>query len=296
MSGYEHIHPDFRHIMALPDKERIEFMDQPRWIGHKAAQQIMDTLQGLMNKPERPRMPNLLIVGDPNNGKSTIVRRFRDLCGQGYVNDDSEPVKPIILAEAPPSADEKGLYISILERFFTPYRASDPASKLRYQVIHLFRACHVRMLIIDEFHSLLTGSPIKQREVMNAIKLLCNELAIPIVGVGTREAVRVLHTDPQHASRFDVMSLPLWDLNQDFQRLLAGFEKVLPLQKPSKLHQPELASLLHTISEGNTGNLHRLLVECATEAIKTGKEYIDKNIIEGKAWIRPTRGIRELVG
>lgn len=295
MSAYEHVHADFRHVMSLSDQERIDFLDEPRWIGYKTAQQIMETLQGLLHKPARPRMPNLLLVGDPNNGKTTIVRRFRDLCGQGYVNEDAEPVKPIILAEAPPSADEKGLYISILERFFTPYRASDPVSKLRYQVIHLFRACHVRMLIIDEFHSLLTGSAAKQREVMNAIKLLCNELAIPIVGVGTREAVRVLHTDPQHASRFDVMSLPIWELNQDFQRLLAGFEKIFPLKHPSRLHQPELATALHAISEGNIGNLHRLLVECAKEALKSGREQIDRTVIQDKAWVRPTRGIREVI-
>jgi DNA transposition AAA+ family ATPase len=296
MNTYEHIHPDFRHIMGLSDKERLEFLDQPRWIGHDSARQILDTLQGLMHKPVRPRMPNLLIVGEPNNGKTTVIRRFRDLCGQGYVDGNSEPVKPVILAEAPPSADEKGLYISILERFFTPYRASDPASKLRYQVIHLMRHCHVRMLVIDEFHSLLTGPPIKQREVMNTIKLLCNELAISIVGVGTREAVRVLHTDPQHASRFEVLPLPLWELNKDFQRLLAGFEKFLPLKNASQLHLPESASLLHTISEGNIGNLHRLLVECATEAIVKGVESIDTDIIKAKQWMRPTRGIREMVG
>lgn len=295
MNSYDHIHQDFRHVLALSDRERMEFLDQPRWIGYQGAQQILTTLEELLLKPARPRMLNLLLVGDPNNGKTTIVRRFMDVSGQAYVNEDAEAVKPVILAEAPPSADEKGLYISILERLFTPYRATDPIAKLRYQVIHLFRACKVRMLIIDEFHSLLTGSAIKQREVMNSIKLLCNELAIPIVGVGTREAVRVLHTDPQHASRFDVISLPTWELNADFQRLLAGFEKVLPLKKPSKLHQPALAMPLHTISDGNLGNLHRLLVECAREAIKDGREQIDKALIESKAWIRPTRGIREVI-
>ena len=295
MNSYEHIHADFRHIVTLSDQERLDFLDQPRWIGYKSAQQIMDTLQGLMHKPTRPRMPNLLLVGDPNNGKTTLIRRFRDLCGQGYVNDNADPVKPTTLAEAPPSADEKSLYISILERFFTRYGPTDPVSKLRYQGIHLFRTCHVRLLIIDEFHSLLTGTAIKQREVMNAIKLMCNELAIPIVGVGTREAVRVLHTDPQHASRFDVVSLPSWELNPDFQRLLADFEKVLPLRKASRIHKPEIAALLHTISEGNIGNLHRLLIECSKTAIRKGEEEINKEIIKSNSWIRPTRGVREVV-
>lgn len=295
MSGFDHIHADFRHIVGLSDQERIAFLDEPRWIGYKTAQYALDTLQSLLQKPKRPRMPNLLLVGESNNGKTTLIERFRDLCGEGYVNEEGDPVKPIILAQSPPSADEKGLYISILERFFTPYRATDPKAKLRYEVIHLFRACHTKMLIIDEFHSLLTGSAIQQREVMNAIKLLCNELAIPIVGVGTKEAVRVLHTDEQHASRFDVINLPKWKLDRDFQQLLAGFEKVIPLKNPSRLHQPELATLFHTISEGNIGNLHRLLIECSQEAIRQGTEQIDKRIISSKSSLRPTKGIRELV-
>lgn len=296
MTNYDHLHQDFVAAMALSSAERIAVMDQPRWIGYTRATEILDVMQGLLNKPQRPRMPNLLIVGDSNNGKTTLIRRFCELCGKSFVDENSNPVRPIILAEAPTSADEKALYISILERFWTPYRATDQIAKLRYQVIHLMRACQVRMLIIDELHSLLAGTAIKQREVMNALKLLCNELCIPIVGVGTREAVRVLHTDPQHASRFDVASLPTWSLDKDFQRLLASFEKVLPLRNPSRLHAPELASKLHSISEGNIGNLHRLLVECAKEAIASGTDQITAEIVEKKKWIRPTRGIRELFG
>jgi len=55
MSGYEHIHADFRHVMALTDIERLGFLDQPRWIGHKVAQHILDTLQGLILQQIRLR-------------------------------------------------------------------------------------------------------------------------------------------------------------------------------------------------------------------------------------------------
>lgn len=291
---FEHIHPDFRHIISLPNQDRIDFLDAPRWIGYKKAANLIDLMSGLLRKPVKPRMTNILIIGEPNNGKSTLIHRFMTLHGEGYVSDDNEPVKPVILAESPPSADEKGLYLSLLSQFWAPHRASDSKAKLRYQLISLCRTCHVKMIIIDEFHSLLTGTTMKQREVMNAIKLLCNELKIPFVGVGTREAVRVLHTDPQHASRFDVFPLVNWELNKEFQLLLADFEKVLPLQKPSKLSSPAIASLLYSISGGNLGDLHRLLIECTKEAINSGKEYIDLDIIKGKTWLRPTRGIREV--
>jgi hypothetical protein len=196
-----HLHPDLRHVLGLSAKERMEFMDQPRWLGYPLANRVIEVMRGLMEKPSRPRMPNLLLVGDSNNGKTTIVQRFRKQYGEGYVNEDVEPVKPVVVTQAPPSADEKSLYIAVLESFWAPYRPTDPVPKLRYQVIHQLRACHTRLLIIDEFHSLLTGGAVKQRETMNAIKLLCNELMIPIVGVGTQDAVRVLHSDPQHASR-----------------------------------------------------------------------------------------------
>ena len=292
---YSHIHEKFQYTMNLSEEERIEFLDQPRWVSYDVANDIMLNLVSLMNKPKRPRMPNLLIVGDSNNGKTTLIHRFYDLHGQPFVNSTADGVKPIILAESPPSANEKELYISLLERFFVPYRASDSVVKLRYQTIHLFREFNVQMLVIDELHSLLTGTARQQRQVMNAIKMLCNELQIPIIGVGTLDAVRVLHTDPQHASRFDVIELPVWRLNKSFQKLLYQFEMILPLKKASKLHLPEVATTIFNISEGNLGNVHRLLINCAIQAIKSGKEQITLEIINSNSWLQPTKGVRRII-
>lgn len=291
---YGHVHPDFREVLMASDQARLAFLDEPRWIGYQRAQLALDTLQALMNKPRQPRMRNLLIVGDSNNGKTTLIQRFQLLCGEAYVDADANSIKPVVVAEAPPSADEKGLYISILERFWAPYRATSPAAELRYQAVHMLRRCKVRILIIDEFHSLLTGAAAKQREVMNAIKLLCNEVGIPIVGVGTRDAVLVLHSDPQHASRFDVLPLPLWSLDPEFQKLLAGIERVLPLRKPSLLSAPENATTIHAISGGNLGDAYRLVNECAKRAIQDGKEQITDELLRSMAWLKPTKGVREV--
>lgn len=293
---YDYVHEKFRHLVSASNAERIAFLDEPRWVGYGIANNIMDNLVSLMNKPKRPRMPNLLIIGDSNNGKTTLIRRFYDLYGETYIDSYSDGIRPIILAEAPPSASEKELYISLLERFYVPYKSSDSTVNLRYQVLHLFREYKVKMLVIDEFHSLLVGTPRLQRQVMNAIKMLCNELQIPIVGVGTKDAIRVLHTDPQHASRFDIAELPSWKLTKDFQKLLFQFQGILPLRKLSKLNDPVLATKIHTISVGNLGNVHRLLVACATEAINTGIEQITLDIIGKHSWIQPTQGFRKIIG
>lgn len=293
---YEHIHEKFRHLVTVSNQERIEFLDEPRWVGYAVANKIIDNLVSLMHKPKRPRMLNLLVVGDSNNGKTTLIRHFYNLHGTPFVDSNADGNCPIILAEAPPSANEKELYISLLERFYIPYRATDSVAKLRYQTIHLFREFKVKMLIIDEFHSLLVGTPRQQRQVMNAIKMLCNELQIPIVGVGTRDAIRVLHTDPQHASRFDVAELPTWKLDKEFQKLLFQFQGILPLKKCSNLQSPELATRIHTISNGNLGNVHRLLTACAVEAINTATEQITLDIIEHNAWVQPTQGFRKIIG
>ena len=279
MTTGEHINPELRYVLGLSDRERLAFMDRPTLLRYPAGEEILKQLERLLEMPKRPRMANLLVVGESNNGKTTLIKKFHEVHGRPSVDVDNEPIKPLIIVEAPPTADEKSLHLSILERFHAPHRTTAPVTQLRYQALHLLRQCRTRMLIIDEFHSLLTGTARKQSEVMNTIKFLCNELQVPIVGVGTHVAVNVLQTDPQHASRFEVAVLPRWKLDRDFQKLLVGFQETLPLKRESKLADRKATRQLHVASKGNLGNLREGLVACARKAIEKGTEQITTDLM-----------------
>ena len=56
--------------------ERIARIRSDRWIAYPRAMQAIDPLHELFEYPKRLRMPNLLIVGPTNNGKSMIAEKF----------------------------------------------------------------------------------------------------------------------------------------------------------------------------------------------------------------------------
>lgn len=66
----------------------------------------------------------------------------------------------------------------------------------------LLRACETRLLIIDELHNLLGAYPRRQRELLNGLRFLGNELKIPLVCLGTKDAYLAIRSDDQLENRF----------------------------------------------------------------------------------------------
>ena len=289
---YKHLNEDCQAIIKTSKEKRTNYMLDEVVIEYPAVKKVHNILEDLMNRPKKARMQNLLIIGESNMGKTSIAKSF-DLKHKSYTieNEDamSVIVRPVLYTEALNRAEEKDLYIAILDSFWTPYNPSDSMPKLRHQTYHLLQECNVKILIIDEIHHLLNGTGSQQKNIKDALKSIGNKLQIPIVGVGLKESELILSTDPQLSSRFDIIRLPKWDCDKNFRGLLQSFERRLPLKKVSNLYMgKEKYSLLHLISQGNLGDLHRLLIECATHAIENGIEEITLDIINKFKWLKPT--------
>ncbi len=294
MSGVEHLNQSAAEALALTDQERIDKIRSDRWIGYPRAKSVLAKLEDLLSYPRTHRMPNLLIVGDTNNGKTTLVRRFVQL-HPAEDNPEGDGVSaPVMLVQAPPVPDEGRFYNAILDMLFAPYRPSERVEKKQFQVIKLLRYVGLRVLVIDEIHNILAGNLNRQRAFLNVIKYLGNELQISIVGVGTKDAFRAIQTDPQLANRFEPAVLPRWDLDTDYLRLLASFERMMPLRNPSKLHSSALSSKLFAMSEGYIGELSRILTDAATYAVQSGREVIDLKTLKDIQWTTPSERKRQI--
>ena len=274
--------------LSLDDAERIERIRSPRWIGYTRATQILDQLESLLTHPKTHRMPNLLIVGDTNNGKSMIAGRFHAAHPERDGSNGDGVTLPILAIQAPPVPDESRLYNAILEKLNAPFRPQESTDSRQLQAVRTLSQIETRMVIIDEIHHILAGWPHRQRQVLNTIKYPGNELKVPIVAIGTRDAFHALQSDDQLANRFEPTLLPRWTMGTEYLKLLASFERMLPLKGISALVERSLALKILSMSEGVIGEISALLVRAAVRAVERGTERIDAKLLDGLNWTAPS--------
>jgi len=101
-----------------------------------------------------------------------------------------------VAVQMPPAPSERDLYEELLVSMGCVLPAHQGVTTLRQRTRVTARQLEVRMLVIDEIRSILAGTFREQRIVLNAIRFLANDLRIPLVCVGTREAKTSAHDRP----------------------------------------------------------------------------------------------------
>lgn len=278
---------------------RIQALKQPLWIGYGRAVQIREQMERLMQHPQTHRVPNIALIGNSNNGKTMILRNFVRRNSPQLQPDfdiNSRPSRPVFMFQAPPEPDEGRMYRRMLTELFADAAGSErePAEAKLRRVSVILRNLQTRIILIDEFGFFQAGTPVKQRKLLNVLKFLGNELAIPMVVAGVPEALNLLQSDEQVANRFDPVFLPRWKLGEEFSKLLTSIEMAIALKEPSYLAQEETAQRILDESEGIIGHMASLIQLLAEQAIRSGSERITpadfsvKNL-KRMGWVHPAR-------
>jgi Bacterial TniB protein len=251
---FSHLHAPYRAYALLSASERIQWIRQDRWIHYSRAEQVLNRLSDLLTYPPRDRMPCLLLFGPTGMGKTRIVQKFLREHRSSFDDVTGRTRLPIVAVQMPPAPSERDLYEELLVSMGSVLPAHQGVTTLRQRTRITARQLEVRMLVIDEIHSILAGTFREQRIVLNAIRFLANDLRIPLVCVGTHEAKQALMTDQQLADRFEAWELPPW---QD----------------------PKIRNRVLVLTEGVTVRICRLLEAAAIQAIEKEHELINLQML-----------------
>lgn len=273
-----------QELLAGPDDARRRvFAPGGLLVNYPEADQVQNVLDELLNQPASSRPCNLLLTGASGNGKSSILEHFLKKWPRRD-NPEGDAVEiPVVKVDAPSNKRLMTLYIKLLDQLAAPnirkVQSASGALALLNQsarqpqivaeaVLQLLRVCGVRMVIIDEIHSLSKENTEYAKTTLNWIKSIPNECGIPIVLAG-EEAAKRIGVDTQLANRFDECTLPLWKWDRRTAQFLVDLEAALPLREPSNLSDKAIATFLMTKGSGTIGSMVRLIEKAGANAVGT---------------------------
>jgi hypothetical protein len=209
-------------------------------------------------------MPCLLLYGVSGAGKSMLLEKFhRD---NTVISARRSGQRAIVSAQMPPVPLIRSLYGEIIRSLNADVSPTMRLHELECTAIAMLRQASPRMLVIDEVQHLLSCGTREQRAVLNAIKFLANQLRISIVAAGTHEALHVMRYDPQIASRFEQLELPVWRESDDLRRFIAGYLALLPVRRAPGAINKQFVEYLLELTDGVTGRLIDVLRRAAVQA------------------------------
>lgn len=283
----EHLDPKTREVLERTPEDRIRYMQQVKWIGYPKALEILQEMEDMFHHPPSHRMPNLLIASPTNNGKTMIRKQFLDRYPATDNLDGDAASVPVFAVRMPARPDPRRFYMAILRKLFASYSDSDNLARLETQAISLMESCGVRMLIIDDLHNMLAGRIDAQRQFLNMLRTLGDDLEASLVCLGTHHALRAIQIDDQLANRFLPHILPTWQLDKSFRLLLNTYETLLPLPERSFLARQDIAQYILSKSEGTIGEAFALINTAAKMAIRADMPSINMSLLESCNYISP---------
>lgn len=279
----EHLHTGVWSFLDEAQEHRITRLSMPKWVSYARGNEALARMEHLLRHPPCSRMPSMLLYGDSDIGKTMLVDKFvrdhPDICNEhGEVE-----ARKVLRLQMPSKPNDDKLYAQIIQGLGHQAPYSRRGTDLEILGLRLLHRHPPRLMIVDEVHHLLAGTVREQRQSLNQLKFLSNELRMPVIALGTSEALYAMQADPQIASRFEPMALPRWRESAGLREFVVSFGRLLPLHRPSPFGEKEMIQKLMAFSGGLTGRITTLLAQAAELAIREKAESISLALLDRAA-------------
>lgn len=178
---------------------------------------------------------------------------------------------------------DKMLGTKYFERYSTATYSAEKLIPVIADLCHLHRcAC----LNIDECNHLSDMKGQSKNQIIGFLKNLNQAIGLPIVYIGTPEALPILAGNLQIARRSQGIQSIMWDRYEEneveWMRLLKSLWKIQVLFKPGEL-TTKLKKTYYRLSQGVLDILIKLHVQAQRRALVKGLETIDEDLLDAVA-------------
>ena len=264
------LHPAAEKALQASTRDRMAMTIRDHVIHYPALDQIRTEAEWMVYEPRQTRARGLVVMANRGNGKTSLAK----LIHRQFAAYESPDLPCVLRISISGVRDPRAFYGRILEELGSPARISHRLSDRELLVQRLLREVDCRLLILDEVQDVLLGSEREQQRALEGIKLLMNELSLPILAFGTEKAGLGFSADPHLQARFTQFAMPTWKADNTLANFLAAYERLLPLKEASNLAAGDKLAFLVKMSEGVLGKIVARVQNAALAAIVDGSEHI----------------------
>ena len=247
----------------MPTSRRWASLARDRWVSYPAGDAGLQRLRELIATPAR---------GASGAGKSMVWEKFQRDHAQTCRRQSGK--RPIVSAEMPPVPSRLSLYGELIRALNANVSPTMRLHELECTAIAMLMHAAPRMILIDEIPNLLSRSSREQRSALNALKYLANQLRVSIVAAGTHEALHVMGYDPQIASGFEQLELPVWTESEELRRFIAGYLKQLNVRRSAGATDKRFIEYLMELTDGVTGRIVDVLRRTAAQSVAAARSRV----------------------
>ncbi|AYR23368.1 TniB family NTP-binding protein [Herbaspirillum rubrisubalbicans] len=273
-------------LLSVPERRRIILAD--KWFNYDGARELMAHMEWLYEHPTVDRPPNMLLTGDSNSGKSALLKRLMSKYPSRYDPNDSADYVPILRIDMPTSCPPVKLFLAeFISALRLPLLSNATAVTMKAQMDRVLPKLGTKIIIIDEFQTILNGSPKAAINIRDELTLLSNRYRLPIILTGMDSARTVMRGDPQLDNRFEKFQIKRITDQKTAGAIVKKWLGECPLQKRSTIDFWLLTDHVIRNSGGLIGHMMAFLQRASEFAIDSGEESFTENTLRKMRWSMP---------